>query len=640
MSNRSFITPQMRGIDAKKNPLLLPDGFAAAATNMKFDEGLASTRPGFEHHKLGISGIFRGFCRFTPSRGMSFKPFGPAIDSIAMAVDQGIYLYVHGTPCAQELCNPVHYDEGLVHLYQAENYLITQAPNYDTAWYEGGTCFVRSPGIGAPAEVVNDCMCEIEATEKEMKGAPNYCCYDRIRYTEFKAVPKEGDEPEQSPHDTFVWANHRNFLINGAGLGAYVHGRIHQEGPFSIYVSDIIHSRGHRRTDDILLMEEQVLPSMGPPLSTNSSLGNLVAMAAMPKQGSANGDGDLIAYYEGGVVSFDTFQFPRESRHDGEGKQISEGWDKKRMVSRLLNSISAVGRYAVTELPRDHLFRSRYGLHFLKTALGEGTFNDETTNTISAPVDPILDADAPEALYGAATGHWLKGARLFATAGMMQAQPYTATSMGKGFVSLNKASTFTLDRTPIPVWEGVWIANAEVVAGIHAFTESGDSFGFLASSTSSDIHFVAIRRDIETDLIDNKEIPIGWDLTTKAIAMAGIDKVATTSGGSLDAIMAPGSTISVEARSMEHGDWVPWTIIRACSDNGTVLQSANLGPPPKELKNSTWLQLRLTGTGYAEIHRLDVSFSEGTNKTDGRKSCSSLAAGVRNDYFRLARLNF
>ena len=239
MPTKSFITPQMRGIDAKKNPLLLPDGFASCATNMKFDEGLVATRPGFEHLKLGISGRFQGFTRFLPSRGMSFKPFAPAIDSVAMVVDQKIYLLLGGETCARELCNPVKY-KSIVHLYQAENYLIAQSPNDDTTWYEGGLCFVRSPGIGASEENVSGCACQIEATEKELLGAPNYCCYDRIRYTEFKAVPRDGYGVEPSPHDTFIWSKHRNFLINGAGVGVYAHGRIHQEGPYSIYVSDLI----------------------------------------------------------------------------------------------------------------------------------------------------------------------------------------------------------------------------------------------------------------------------------------------------------------------------------------------------------------------------------------------------------------
>ena len=95
-----------------------------------------------------------------------------------------------------------------------------------------------------------------------------------------------------SSHDTFVWENHKHFLEANAGIGVYAHGRIHQEVGYTIYVGDLIHKRGPLVSDDILLMEEQYLQSMGEPLSTNSRLGGLVAMAVLPTMSTANGEGD------------------------------------------------------------------------------------------------------------------------------------------------------------------------------------------------------------------------------------------------------------------------------------------------------------------------------------------------------------
>ena len=91
-----------------------------------------------------------------------------------------------------------------------------------------------------------------------------------------------------------------------------------------MYVSDIIHKRGHKLTDDILLMEEQQLESYGDPLSTNSKLGQMRALKTLPALNTANGEGDLIAYYDYGVVSYNTFQFPRETRSDAEGYIFSD----------------------------------------------------------------------------------------------------------------------------------------------------------------------------------------------------------------------------------------------------------------------------------------------------------------------------
>ncbi|MFK5283998.1 hypothetical protein ACI3PL_30915, partial [Lacticaseibacillus paracasei] len=77
---------------------------------------------------------------------------------------------------------------------------------------------------------------------------------------------------------------------------------------------------------------------------------------------TANGEGDLIAYHENGVVAFNTHEAPRETRVAGDGSIVQKGWDTKRLVNHLLNKVSAVGRYAVAVLPRDHFFRSAFGL--------------------------------------------------------------------------------------------------------------------------------------------------------------------------------------------------------------------------------------------------------------------------------------
>jgi hypothetical protein len=226
---------------------------------------------------------------------------------------------------------------------------------------------------------------------------------------------------------------------------------------------------------------------------------------------------------------------------------------------------------------------------------------------------------------------------MFATVGLQTAGAYTATSMGTGFVSFNQASTFTLDRTPIAAWEGVWIPNMEI-AGVHAFVQSGDRYGFLASTTASQIHFAAIRDKLKADIIGGKEVPIEWDVTTARSTLAGIDRVSTVGNGSIDLTLAAGGSVVVEARTAEHGEWIRWSVVTTGSDGGTVDISASFGTPPKEIRNATWLQLRLTGIGHAEIHRLDISFSEGSSKGDGKKSCN-LAVPAENDYFRLARIS-
>lgn len=617
MPTTNFISPETRGVDMRQNPLFLGTRFVHHAANLSFSENRIRTRPGFLYHETGVSGKFHGATRYQPARGISFKPFGASIDAIAMVVDGDTWLMQAGCGCAKPVCNPVRYTD-VANLFQAEQYLVVQSPTEDTTWYEGGLCMVRSPGMSAKPERVSECLCEIEVEEKKLDGGRAECCYERISYEAYTAVPKDcAETPEPNSHDTLIWENHRNFLINGAGLGVYAHGRVHQEGPFAIHVSDIIHKRGNKIADDILLMEEQALASYGPPLSAQSQLGNLRALATLPRENTADGEGALVAYFEHGVVAFDTFQFPRETRFTAAGELMQEGWGNKQMISHLLNSISAVGRYAVATMPRDHLFRSRFGIHFLRIAMGGESIRDETVNIMSAPVAPLLDEDRD--LLGAAVGHWVAGSRVFATTGLDWLEPFTFTSMGEGFVSWNKAASYTVDNSIISAWEGVWLPDFEV-AGIHKFEGLGDGFGFLASARDSDLLFATVEPDLEEDFRDGEGIPIEWEVVTGAIALAGLSRTATVSEGSIDLILQDGSEVTVEGRSDVSGGWREWKTIKSCG-GGKTLQSESLGMPPKRLRDATWLQLRVTGKGYAEILRLDASFSDGRSKGGGRSSC-------------------
>lgn len=387
-----------------------------------------------------------------------------------------------------------------------------------------------------------------------------------------------------SSHDTFVWENHRHFLEGNAGIGVYAHGRIHQEIGYTIYVGDMIHKRGPQVSDDLLLMEEQYLQSMGEPLSTNSRLGGLVAMAVLPTMNTANGEGELIAYYENGVVSFDTAKAPRETRHDGEGVVIQKGWDSMRLVSHLLNVVSCVGRYALAVLPRDHFFRSRFGLHFLKISLGEGSFNSENVNRISTDIDPILEADTlPEK---STLGFWSEGHRMFASVGE-----------GRGMVSWNQALTYTEDRTPLSAWEGLW--TLPVGTTIHKFEDWG-GFGFVCS-VGKDLHFARLDKD--------KEYTGPWSFETARFAPSGMGTRSTISRMFIEGIFSDNFTVLI--RTDLQGEWLTWKNVKV---DKRVLLSEPLGQPPQKCIECTWVQIRVEGVGYAELRNLDIDFSASVEK--------------------------
>jgi hypothetical protein len=427
----------------------------------------------------------------------------------------------------------------------------------------------------------------------------------------------------ESSHDTFDETKHKNWLVNEAGIGTYAHGRIHQQLGNTIYVGDLIHKRGHLKSDDLLLMEEQALLSMGEPLSVPSRLGTLRAMEVLPTMNTANGEGALIAYYDHGVVAFDTHEAPRETRHDGEGNVTQKGWDTKRLVNHLLNTVGAVGRYAVAALTRDHFFRSNRGLHFLKVILGEGTFNSENVNTVSQDVAPLLDADVD--LDGAAVGFWPHGSRMFATTGLVSDLSISATSYGRGFVSWNQATTFTEDRTPIPIWEGLWRPD-DGIAGVFRFVSVDRlQFGFVCSDSNKNVLNCTIDQTSEMDVRDGKEIPIQWSFITGQFAPSGLGTKSAINDAVIELVVSSSTQrIAIWSRTDADGQWRLWHRFtpadRQIEAGQRILFTESLGRPHSAHREATWVQLKVAGEGFAEIRLIELEHSPSTTKAGRAQS--------------------
>ena len=619
------------------NPLFLPEERLAGATNMVFEEGVIKSRPGFRYHDLGIAGQFQGAEIFSPSRGLSHQPFADPYTALVTVVNGQLH-YNLSKDCyladpIRVTCDANLWTGGDVHIYQAENYLVVQSPTCDTIWWEGyGPCVV-SPGLDASADTVKDLLLQSDLVAKELPGANIDCCFQKIEYCDTEPLP----DPEEnfSSHDTLIFEKHRNFLLNSAGLGIYTNGRIHQESRLGIYVSDIIHKRGTKYTDDILLMEEQQAGPFGDPLSTNSRLGQLRAMAVLPAMGTANGEGALVAYYDYGVVVFNTLPAPRETRTDVETDQVTQkGWEFIRQVEHLLNRVSATGRYAVGVLPRDHAFRSRYGIHLLKMAMGEGSINDEFINTLSQDVQPILDADSKCDLRGTTVGHWTDGHRVLTSVGMVSNSLFTSSAMARGFVVWNQAVTFTEDRTPRPLWEGLWSVHSDI-AGIHRLLDAtevnGDNlFGFVASKCDdAALLFGEIDKDLACDVFEGSPVPIEWSVTSRK--MFGVVSVAVRGGertaqGNFDHLYklsegrveieasGEGGRVPVMIRTDVSPEWQSWHEQDTSTSVSTELHSINLGQPPQDCREASWFQFRVEGLGKASLRMLEAEISEGRGK--------------------------
>lgn len=591
----SIIKSGLRGVDSSTNPLSLQGGYLRHAVNLQFQSGRLKTRPIFEFMSLGLRGKFGGATMFRPSLGISFRPFGPCGSRLATAVNNRIF--VNNAPDTGVRCDPMELKSpdttvrcnkevedlgsGDVNLFQAENLLVVQGFRRNTMWWTGEGDLNVSPGM------VSD-----------------------------------NEQGDQHSHDTFIDSKHRNFLINGAGLGVYWNGRVHQQGPHGIYVGDLIHKRGELGTSDVVLMEEQ---SCEDSLSTNSRMGALRALEGVAQMNTPNGEGQLVGYYDGGIVQYNTFYFPRASEFDATGKRIESGWDTKQMVSHSCNVVTATGRYAVGKLPRDHFFRSGFGVHVLSRVLGVEFMNDEPINIVSDEVSNILNEDDPGFLHGAAAGCWFGGHRWFMTTGLKYSKSHSSSPLAKGFVSWNKVWGKTVDKTPLAAWEGAWVVD-NGIEGIHCFVHTGmrddfGCFGFLCSDTDKNLWFAAIREVGFNDIRGGISIPVPWALETGRFNFNDDTRTKILVDGRFEGVFqTSGSKVSVFVRTNNNPNWSKWKTFEGSTvdlkPNERFKLSKTLGKPSPPVVEATWFEFRIEGSGSTEITGFDVEISEGSSKIE------------------------
>jgi hypothetical protein len=264
-------------------------------------------------------------------------------------------------------------------------------------------------------------------------------------------------------------------------------------------------------------------------------------------------------------------------------------------------------------MPRDHVFRSIYGLHFLKLAIGEGTMRPENLNLISQDVQPWLDRDHPDTLPGAAMGVWLKGSRLFASFGLHESPACSVTALASGFVSMNQATTYTEDRTPRFAVEGAWVLDHDM-EGLHRFHQlDKGSFGFLASDRDGELYFALIDPNAEEDLRDGRALPIEWSCETGYFRQGS--QLSKLSEGVLECLFSDRSAkVRVLVRTNLSSEWATWKEFAPCDQTKGPFQkffrSEPLGVPPARYREALWFQFRIEGLGFVEIRDFRIALVE------------------------------
>jgi len=430
----SVIELGVKGVDMRSNPFTLGRRKLAFAQNLVFDESEIRTRHGFNYHNLGLSGRLQDAKVVNLGKGISRGQYGEDLDILVVVIGGKAYYIARNEIlrdgkrtvnfcCPERICGLEWNCDTQVRISQVEDRVVFYGRSILTSWWDGEKC-ETSPGM-------EDRAC--------------------------KNIDPRGEEPE-----SFCCEDIKNWIPHNLCNLHYIHARAHaQTNKNTIYVGDMLHKRAEDKTKDSLKFNEQAHDSYGDPLGVPTEMGEYIALETYPGMGTTYGEGDLIGYTRGGIVRHPTFKFPRQSRYDGKGVNIQQGWKYQNMTTHIANTVTTVGYNAVTKTPRDHFFASDYGVHFLSQVIGEGSFNDETTKALSQDVEPIYTWDSHALTHGRSTGHWLQGSRYMVTVGLSESDnAYLPTSIG--YLSMNQATTYTEDRTPIPVWEGIHTVDEEM----------------------------------------------------------------------------------------------------------------------------------------------------------------------------------
>lgn len=257
------------GMNAAVHPSLLGKSDVSRMTNCKLQDQLPTTRPGIRFFPLdGDTENFsrdpiQGATYFNPSLGQTQKTFGPDQDSIIVAAGGRKYqVFIRDGAQRVEvsditsglLTDP---DAYLVHLFQAEHYLIGQDGISD--------CFIW-PGEGLAFF---------------SKG--------------YNIKNKDASQ-----------------LANGGSVGVYAHGRIIQVvNGNQILVGDIVFKSDQTTPADILKTTEQLYWATGANFGTPANMGEVRGINFLPLRNTLYGHADVLLHCRTGVMSLDVSQYPR-----------------------------------------------------------------------------------------------------------------------------------------------------------------------------------------------------------------------------------------------------------------------------------------------------------------------------------------
>lgn len=563
-NTRQWLIFPMEGMNSRANASLLPETSYARATNVTLEKGMLTTRPGIRalHTKGGgteqfsVSGV-QGAIPYNPAKGQSAIAFGNDQSSLLVAAggrkfhvtfegNRGQVANVEDVTTIEASDPSLH----LVWLFQAENYVLAQDGASDTWIWSGGEPPFASPGY-------------------------------------------RPDDPPESR------------LANGATVGGYSHGRIHQVlDSRRIIISNSLHGNNQTDASDLLKMEEDGYWAGGGWFAPPSAMGNIVASGLLPRRNTEAGQGELIFHCEDGVFSIDLNIFPRTA------------WTDTPMVNHMLLRTGARGPYALTLYDGDQFFRSRHGIQSLRSAAAESQLLGNPLRPISGPVEDFFFADHQQYVRFCSVEQWAHEARLLVTTGLDVKGP---RRYGMGALVLNFAPNPM--QTQRWCWESLWTLPegmeriAQMVSGL--FNER-ERFFFLCHDADDNTVIAEADDRLDHDILPDGTIsPISCQVMTRFDRMDAFTEGKRFMRGTLHLANIRGEVVAgVWLRTHESEQWRFWGGGRVgktddcaclCGDRPGAC-ALGLGEIPDFAAKGNKIQALIRWRGKASLEALNFQF--------------------------------
>jgi len=317
----------------------------------------------------------------------------------------------------------------------------------------------------------------------------------------------------------------------------------------------------------VLKFTETTFLSEGGTAAISFSLGRITGLHFLPQQDSSVGDGELLAFSERGITSFQ-LAIPRDQ------------WKQSAFQRVLLYNTGARGSRSIISIVEDVWFRSEDGWRSYRQARAEA--GSWSHLPMSTNVKTWTDNDTIQWLdYGSAINF---DNRLICTC---TPQPNNWRVFHNGLLALDFNVLSTFGQTTKPAWDGHWTESRtqQLIGGQFGGIQRAYSLGLsLTNDVLTGFPYFIVQEITKGDTTDGG-VGIPWQIVTKSHDFQSPFNEKELFGADLwiddvqDLV-----TISTEYRPDQHPIWTDWQTLPSISPVGTA-QAITPGGVPTLIEN-------------------------------------------------------